>query len=75
MTSASRTVRGFASQWLVLALAALAFVGVRRVIEVDESVNWVLFGQIVLFTTLACVLGAIYRRPLRQDTRPPGGET
>jgi hypothetical protein len=67
MTSCSRVlrvVRTYVVQWLVLVTLALGFTGARRVIGIDDAMSWHLFGQLVLFAALACVLGAIYRRPL-----------
>ncbi len=58
-----RVVLGFVVQALALAVLALVFVAARRAIDVDPAMNWALYAQLVLFTTFASVLGAIYRRP------------
>ncbi|WP_286689207.1 hypothetical protein [Aeromicrobium sp. REDSEA-S38_B2] len=60
-----RVVLGFVAQAVALAVLALVFVAGRRALDVDPVMNWSLFGQLVLFTTFASVLGAIYRRPHR----------
>ncbi|WP_229053135.1 hypothetical protein [Aeromicrobium sp. Leaf350] len=67
MNSSSRVVRSYAFQWFVLAVLALAFIGARLAIGIDDAMNWSLCGQLLLFTTLACLLGVIYRRPLPDD--------
>lgn len=58
-----RVVLGFVAQAVALAALALVFVAGRRVFDVDPAMNWTLYAQLVLFTTFASVLGAIYRRP------------
>lgn len=58
-----RVVLGFLAQAVALALLVLVFVAGRRALDVDPAMNWELYGQMVLFTTFASVLGAIYRRP------------
>jgi hypothetical protein len=58
-----RVVLGFVAQAVALAALALVFVAARRAIDVDPAMNWALYAQLVLFTTFASVLGAIYRRP------------
>lgn len=60
-----RVVLGFVVQALALAVLALVFVAARRALDVDATMNWALYAQLVLFTTFASVLGAIYRRPHR----------
>lgn len=60
-------VRGFAIQWLLLAILAFAFIGARRAFGIDEAMNWSIFISVMLFVTLACALGVIYRRPLPPD--------
>jgi len=69
MSSHSRVVRMYVVQWLVLVALALGFVGARRAVGLDDAVSWHLFGQLVLYAALACVLGAIYRRPRPGDRR------